>query len=248
MKEQAAIPPVPAGKALVTGATSGIGLAISQRLLAEGWQVYGVGRDMAKLPDEVKENRAFHRLETDFSDRQGWMKMMRKTIREVDFDLLVNNAGTAYYGIHEEVSAEQVAEMVRVNLEVPMILTNWVLPGFKKRKRTIVFIASETAKNPANPHGAAYGATKAGLLSFAGSIFAEGRKTGLRVTTIVPDMTRTELYRNADFGVDEDPQTYLTPEEVADAVLYAVSRPAGVVIPEIVISPQKHRIKKKGGR
>ena len=231
--------------ALVTGATSGIGLAIARKLLEEGWQVWGMGRDTGKLPEIVAQNNAFHPVKADFMEGDSWLKAARRLIREIDFDLIVNNAGTAYYGLHEELTPEQLSELTQTNLTVPMILTGLVLPLFKRRKGTIIFIASETVRASANPHGAAYGATKAGLLSFANSIFAEGRKCGLRVTVIAPDMTRTDLYRHADFEAEPDFGASLSPDEVAEAVFYVLTRPEGVVIPELAISPQKHRIRKK---
>ena len=134
--------------------------------------------------------------------------------------------------------------MVRVNLEVPMILTQLLLRSFKQKKGCIVNISSVTASS-SNPHGCAYGATKAGLSSFSGSLFEEARKYGVRVITISPDMTATDLYRNADFKTDEDRDAYLDPQDVAGAVLYAVKQPDHVNVSELTLRPQKHRIARK---
>ena len=60
-----------------------------------------------------------------------------------------------------------------------------------------------------------------------------------------PDMTETKLYRNADFTVGEEKESYLTPEEVAEAVEYVLNQREGIVIPELVLRPQLHRIRKK---
>ena len=77
-----------------------------------------------------------------------------------------------------------------------MIITNLLLRDLKKNKGTIINISSITA-GKANPHGCAYGATKAGLTSFSHSLFEEARKYGVRVVNLEPDMTDTKLYRNA---------------------------------------------------
>lgn len=96
-----------------------------------------------------------------------------------------------------------------------------------------------------NPHGCAYGATKAALSSFSSSLFEETRKYGVKVITIQPDMTQTNLYRNANFKEGITPDTYLTPEEIADAVEYALSLREGIVLREITLTPQKHQITRK---
>lgn len=82
-------------------------------------------------------------------------------------------------------------------------------------------------------------------MSFSRSLFDEVRKYGVGVTAILPDMTDTALYRNADFEADDSVDAHLEPEDVADAVEYALSVREGTCVPEIVVRPQLHRIKKK---
>ena len=96
-----------------------------------------------------------------------------------------------------------------------------------------------------NPHGCAYGAVKAGLVSFSRSLFDEARKYGVRVATVSPDMTKTELYRNADFTVGEETESYLLPQDVAEAVAYIVGQREGVAVSEVTLRPQYHRIRRK---
>jgi NADP-dependent 3-hydroxy acid dehydrogenase YdfG len=134
--------------------------------------------------------------------------------------------------------------MVRTNLEVPMILTQQLMREIKNNEGYIINISSVTATK-SNPHGCAYGATKAGLSNFSHSIFDEARKYGVSVVTIHPDMTKTALYRNADFCQAEEEDTYLLPEEVANAVDYVLSQRNGMVVTDITLQPQKHRIMKK---
>lgn len=124
-----------------------------------------------------------------------------------------------------------------------MILTQQLLRQLKKNRGYVINISSVTAKE-SNPHGCAYGAAKAGLAGFSRSLFAETRKYGVKVVTIYPDMTQTNLYRNADFREGEEAESYLLPEEVADAVEYALSQREGAVVTEIALSPQIHRIRK----
>ena len=234
--------------AIVTGASSGIGAAISARLCKMGYEVFGIGRSFGssfaeQFPD-VADNPLCHAVVCDLLDTEKMLKLVRGIAAEATVTLLVNNAGSAYYGLHEELSPKKIQEMVRTDLEVPMILSQQLLRGFKKNKGCIVNIASVTAQQ-SNPHGCAYGAVKAGLVSFSRSLFDEARKYGVRVATVSPDMTKTELYRNADFTVGEETESYLLPQDVAEAVAYIVGQREGVAVSEVTLRPQYHRIRRK---
>lgn len=234
--------------AIVTGASSGIGAAISARLCKMGYEVFGIGRSFGssfaeQFPDAA-DNPLFHAVVCDLLDTEKILKLVRGIAEEAGVTLLVNNAGSAYYGLHEELSPKKIQEMVRTDLEVPMILSQQLLRGFKKNKGCIVNIASVTAQQ-SNPHGCAYGAVKAGLVSFSRSLFDEARKYGVRVAVVSPDMTKTELYRNADFTVGEETESYLLPQDVADAVAYIVGQREGVAVSEVTLRPQYHRIRRK---
>ena len=263
-------------KALVTGASSGIGLAIAEKLVMEGCEVYGLGRDFSKPDrklqvdvdtptnlqvdtdlradinckvdrlndDESHMNTCFHKITCDLCNTQKLIETIQSINKDHDISLLINNAGVGYYGLHEEMNPQKISQMVRTNLEAPMIITNLLLRDLKKNAGIIVNTSSVTA-GKSNPHGCVYGATKAGLTSFSHSLFDEARKYGVKVINIEPDMTATNLYRNADFTADEEMEARLLPEEIADAVWYAVSRREGLVVTDIVVKPQLHRIKRK---
>lgn len=226
--------------AIVTGASSGIGYAISRKLGELGYEVFGIGRDFGgkSFPEEN-----IHPIVCDVLDTEKLCACVRQIGAEHQVRILVNNAGVGYYGLHEELNPEKIKAMVRTNLEAPMILTQQLLRQLKKNRGYVINISSVTAKE-SNPHGCAYGAAKAGLAGFSRSLFAETRKYGVKVVTIYPDMTQTNLYRNADFREGEEAESYLLPEEVADAVEYALSQREGAVVTEIALSPQIHRIRK----
>ena len=226
--------------AIVTGASSGIGFEISKTLCRLGYEVFGIGRNFKTRIEE----KTFHPVVCDLLDTEKLLHTVKEIAAQYDIYILVNNAGTAYYGLHEELNPEKIQQMVRINLEVPMILTQQLLRKLKKNQGYIINIASVTAQN-SNPHGCAYGATKAGLASFSRSLFDEARKYGVKVTAIYPDMTKTNLYRNADFTVGEEEESYLLPKEVADAVEYLLEQREGVVVSELTVKPQLHRIQRK---
>ena len=228
--------------AIVTGASSGIGAAIAGRLCGLGYEVFGFGRDFEKA--ELVDTERFHPVVCDLLDTDRLCGSVKEIASQHQVRILVNNAGVGYYGLHEELSPAKIKELVRTNLEVPMILSQQLLRNFKKHAGFIINISSVTAVG-SNPHGCAYGATKAGLTSFSHSLFDEARKYGVKVVTIAPDMTKTDLYRNADFREGDEDESYLLPEEVADAVEFIVTRRDGMVVTDIALKPQLHRIKKK---
>ena len=229
--------------AIITGASSGIGKAICEVVLRSGYEVYGIGRDFSEA-GSLLSNENFHKVELDLQNTGKLLEEVKCFSKGKELALLINCAGVGYYGLHEELSSRSISEMVRVNLEVPLLLSNLLLRKLKESSGTIINIASVTA-NQSNPHGAAYGATKAGLLSFSKSLFDEARKYGVKVTTIMPDMTDTKLYRNADFKADEDENARLLPEDIAKAVDFILHLDPHQVITELTVRPQLHRIGKK---
>jgi NADP-dependent 3-hydroxy acid dehydrogenase YdfG len=223
--------------AIVTGASSGIGLAISKMLAEEGYRVYGIGRI---FPDD--SGFFEQRLSLDLRDTDILLNKI-SGIKKVD--LLVNAAGSAYYGLAEFNTPDQIKDMCRTDLEAPMILTCSLLPRLKDSRGMVINIASVTSTR-INTHGAAYGALKAGLRSFGRSLYEEVRKSGVRVITVCPDLTAgTKLYRNADFKPSEEDGCFLTPEDTAECVRDIINMREGAVVTEVEVRPQFNRIEKK---
>lgn len=225
--------------ALITGSSKGIGKAITEKLLAKGITVYSFSRTSANINSPL-----FNEFLFDLTDTKKLYEVLNYIKKETEIDVLINNAGCGYYGLHEELNESKIHEMIMTNFEVPVLLTNFFLRDLKKNGGTIVNISSITAKS-VNPHGATYGATKAALTSFSNSIFAEARKYGVRVAAIHPEMTNTDLYRNADFEADTSDGYHLTADTVADCVMSVINQDIGIAINDITINPQFHRIKRK---
>ncbi len=223
--------------AIVTGASSGIGLAISKMLSEEGYKVYGIGRVFPERCDFFEK-----RISLDLRDTDILLAKISE-IRRVD--LLVNAAGSAYYGLAEFNTPEQIQEMCRVDIEAPLILTSSLIPKLKDTKGMVINIASVTSTR-INTHGAVYGALKAGLRSYGRSLYEEVRKTGVRVVTVCPDLTAgTKLYRNADFKPSDDEGCFLLPEDTAECVRAVISMREGAAVTEVEVRPQFNRIEKK---
>ena len=157
--------------AIVTGASSGIGKAIAEMLVSLGYEVFGFGREfMAEV--------SFHPVVCDLLDTEELERHIKQIRKQYEIYILINNAGIGYYGLHEELNAAKIKQMVRTNLELPLLLSNLLLRDLKRSKGYLLQISSVTAlKN--SPHGCAYGATKAGLTAFSRSLFDEARKYGV---------------------------------------------------------------------
>lgn len=228
--------------AVVTGASSGIGLEIVKVLLNNGYKVYGLARDFSKTD---LEHMNFIKEVCDIT-KTSLLEEKIKYIRSIenDISMLVNDAGVGYYGPHEEINTRKLHAMIATNLEAPIILTHLLLRDLKKNSGYIINISSITAKK-ASPIGCAYSATKAGLSHFSESLFEETRKAGVKVVTVHPDMTKTDFYENANFREGDLPESYITGKCVANAVEMILNQREGTVLTDITIRPQKHMIMKR---
>ena len=228
-------------KILVTGATSGIGKAVVERLLQEGNQVTGVGRDFQKYPIE---HVCYQKYSCDFRKMAEMETLLRIVARE-EWDVVILVAGLGYFAPHEEIHFSKIQEMVQVNLSSAMMIVQATLRNLKKKRGQIIFVSSVTATK-ARPMGAAYSATKAGISHFATSLWEEVRKYGVRVSVIEPDMTKTDFYEHNSFDVGEEADNYLLAEEVVDAIFFLLSQRQGMNIRRIEVQPQRHKITRKG--
>ncbi|GAA0076973.1 SDR family NAD(P)-dependent oxidoreductase [Clostridium sp. CTA-5] len=227
--------------AIVTGASSGIGFEISKVLINLGYRVYGIGRDFSKI--NLNEDN-FIRVTCDMTKTSILCEKIKEIKNKEDVYILINNAGVGYFGPHEELNPKKIHEMVTINLEAPMIITQMLLRDLKKNSGFIINISSIEAKK-SSTYGCVYGATKAGLTHFSNSLFDEARKYGVKIIAIHPDMTKTNFYRNANFKEGEITESYITAKEIAKTVEMVVTQREGMVITDITIRPQKHLIQRK---
>lgn len=224
-------------QAIVTGASSGIGKQIALALLEEGYEVYGIGRTF----DESITDAHFHPVVLDLNDSKQVLAWLNSN-KFLNLHVLVNNAGCAYYGLHETMDASKIEEMMQVNITIPMILTQHFIRTIKQNQGIVVFVSSASSLQHA-PHGAVYAASKAAMLHFSESLFDEVRKHGVKVICLLPDMTATNLYRNANFEADEEEGCCLYPADIKDCLHYILHTNA--IVNQIVLRPQYHRLKRK---
>ncbi|NMB97965.1 MAG: SDR family oxidoreductase [Clostridiaceae bacterium] len=234
--------------AILTGASKGIGLALAKRLITLNYKVYGISRSFNDKTYDFKNNvnsENFIPIGCDIQDTEELVRNIKLIIdAEPEINLLVNNAGVGFFGSHEQLKIKDIQAMIRTNLEAPLILCNLLLRHLKESKGMILSISSVTAKK-VSTHGCAYAASKAGLTHFFTSLFEEVRKSGVKVTTIHPDITRSNFYDALNFTCSDEKDTAILDEQIADAVEYVLSNSYNIVVNDITLRPQKNRIKRK---
>lgn len=126
--------------AIVTGASSGIGYAISTKLSALGYQVFGIGRNFQKVENKIGNN--IHPIVCDILDTDKLCACVKQITAQYPVRILVNNAGVGYYGLHEELNPDKIRKLIRTNLEAPIILTQQLLRHLKANAGYIINISS----------------------------------------------------------------------------------------------------------
>jgi len=227
-------------KAIVTGASSGIGKEISYRLLSLGWEVVGISRT---IEDKMLKVENFTHLKLDLANEKEILDD-REFLKSLKIKLLVNSAGFGMFEPHEELDAKSISSMVFLNLTAPLILSNILLRGLKSNDGYLININSIEALR-ASKFAGVYSATKAGLKAFGDSLFEESRKSSLSVTNINPDMTQTNFYDNLRFDVSEKEDEKLLASDIADAIEHILSMRKGAVVSEYTLRSLNFGIKKK---
>ena len=225
-------------KVVVTGASSGIGKAITKRVLALGFEVIGVSRTSADIG-----NTNFTQSLSDLSDHNATLKLCEKLQKE-NISVLINAAGFGKFEPHEELSPQTITQMTFVNLTAPMLLTNATLRSLKSNGGYLININSIEALR-ASKFAGVYSATKAGLKAFGDSLFEETRKSELSITNINPDMTESSFYDDLRFDVSAKEDEKLFCEDIADAVEHILTMRKGAVVSEYTIRSLKFGISKK---
>ena len=227
-------------KAVVTGASSGIGKAITAELLAMGFTVLGISRN---ITDRTFQNENFEALQTDLSNEKETLKLCN-FLKKEDIFILINAAGFGKFEPHEELHTSTITTMTFLNLTAPMLLTNATLRSLKKNEGYLININSIEALR-ASKFAAVYSASKAGLHAFSDALFEETRKSALSITNINPDMTESAFYDDLRFDVSNKEDEKLFAQDIADVVKHILTMRKGAVVSEYTLRSLKFGIRKK---
>ncbi|MBD3403359.1 SDR family NAD(P)-dependent oxidoreductase [candidate division GN15 bacterium] len=217
---------------LITGASRGIGRATANKLADKGRTLFLQGRDEAALKrvaEEVERRGASATvLAADLSDTRAIERMV-DSVGEESVDVLINNAGLAIVKPVDQITIEEWQESLAVNVTAPFLLSQRLLSNMSEGA-AIVNLLSIAASN-GFPTWSSYCATKFALDGFSRALREELRSRGIRVITVSPSATNTELWDSVsgDFARER----MLDPGEVAEAIAFALSRPSSVLVDTI---------------
>ncbi len=228
-------------KAIVTGAGSGIGRAIAVALAREGADLVLIGRDETKLEQTANEARshgvAATVLRCDLT-QPGAISTAVQTIlaQSPAADILVNNAGVSYYGWAEQMTGPQASSILSTNLLAPIQLTRELLPALLARGEAHIVNVSSIFGLITMRKGAAYQASKFGLVGFSKALRAECHRRGVGVTVLCPGFVRTPMLENFEVGSADQKRHAIpawassTPEHVAEVTIRAIRANKGLVV------------------
>jgi NADP-dependent 3-hydroxy acid dehydrogenase YdfG len=246
--------PLEGSVALITGASSGIGEATARALAAQGAKVAVAARRLERLERLAAEiggeGHTALAIEADVTDSEQAIAMVGRTVEELgSLDVVVNNAGVMLLGPIENAPTEEWERMIDINLKGLIATTHAALPHLltaaenSQRGCADLVNISSVAGRIARAGSGVYNLTKHGVGAFGESFRQEFAGRRVRSTLVEPGAVATELTDHIRDGVREQVRDrfagiqVLESEDIADAIAYAVTRPAHVSVNEILILP-----------
>jgi NADP-dependent 3-hydroxy acid dehydrogenase YdfG len=235
--------------ALVTGASSGIGEATALALAEQGAKVAIAARRKDRLEQLAAKLAELGAeplmLVADLSRESDAQRIVQETERHYGrLDILVNNAGVMYLEPVAEADLGRWRSMLELNVLSLIASTQAALAGMRARRDGHIVNVSSVAGRVANPLSAAYAATKFGVVGFSESLRREVYKDNIRVTVIEPGMVDTELRNHVAHEATQRAvnalaggMRQLQAEDIADTILFCVTRPDYMCINEVLLRP-----------
>lgn len=230
---------------LVTGASSGIGRAVAERLLTQNHQVIGISRDISKF---ARRHDNFHPVQLDLSKLETIPARLQDIMQRFQaLDGIIFAAGAGLFGSLEEFSYSQIQQSLNLNFLSNAYITRSIISPFKRKARSdLIYIGSEAALKGSRK-GTVYCAGKFALRGFTQALREECAKDGVRVCLINPGMVKTAFFESLNFAPGDSEANFLIVEDIADAVSYILNSRPEMLIDEINLNPASKVVKKKPG-
>ena len=230
-------------RAIITGASKGIGRAVAERLADEGMTLALLARSEAILADRVRdcENRG--------GKARGWVcdvgdatQVEQQFAAAIEWlggvDLLLNNAGLGYFARFDELQLAHFDEMLATNLRGCFLSAQAVVPRMKAQGSGLIVNISSIAGKYASERGAGYCASKFGLMAMSECMGLDLRQFGIRVTAICPGSVNAPDFRRGRI-TKIAPEEMIQASDIADAVVYLLRQPARIFIREMEVRVTK---------
>ncbi|HEY9818410.1 MAG TPA: SDR family oxidoreductase [Candidatus Obscuribacterales bacterium] len=229
-------------RALITGASSGIGKATALAFAQAGVDLVLLSRskdNLLKVADEARSHQVdvqIHPLDlTNLEQIQPAIAAIAH--QGAPITILVNNAGMGYTGTLVDTSLGDWQAVLTLNLTSVFQCIQGILPSMRDRQQGTIINVGSIAGHQAFPGWGAYNVSKAGLIALSKTLAAEERSHGIRVTLITPGAVNTPIWDTDTVQADFNRASMLTPEIVAQTIVQAALLPAQAVIDELVVMP-----------
>ena len=221
--------------ALITGASSGIGLSTAKLLLEKGYRVIGLSR-RGQSPE--LEHTLFTGIKLDLVDLQKVDQCVGELIKQYAFDCFIHAAGSGHFGSIEQFSVKQIDQAMQVNLTSALILSRQLIPVFRRRKQgRMIFIGSESSLI-AGRKGALYSAAKFGLRGMCQALRQDCASDRVNISLVNPGMVRSPFFNDLAFGPGEKPENAIEIEDIAKLIWQIMESSNDLVFDEVNVSPR----------
>ncbi|GMA47586.1 SDR family oxidoreductase [Tetragenococcus muriaticus] len=233
---------------VIIGASSGIGAATTRKLANEGAKLIIAARReerLKELAEELKESSIIYKV-ADVTDKEQVQSVVDLAVNTYGrIDVLFNNAGIMPQGNLEAREYDKWQQMLDINIMGVLYGIGAALPYMKEQKDGLIISTDSVAGHVVYPGSAVYNSTKFAVRTIMEGLRQEERENGIRSTIVSPGLVNTELVHTVgDKDLEQNLKsaaegegTGLQPEDVANAVVYAVEQPAGVAVSEVLIRP-----------
>jgi|SRR5579883_1718489 short-subunit dehydrogenase len=229
-------------RALITGASSGIGKATTLAFAKAGIDVALVGRSVDKLTTVCEAAQHTGVKAKAYSVDLACVSQIKEKMQAIvldfgDIDILVNNAGMGYTAALSETSLSDWQQVIDLNLTSVFQCIMGILPRMRDRGTGTIINVVSIAGKQVFPSWGAYSVSKAGLIALSQTLAQEERVHGIRITAICPGAVNTEFWDTETVKVNFDRSKMLTPEIVAQSILHTALLPQQAVIDELTLMP-----------
>lgn len=221
---------------IITGASSGIGLATLKLALAQGYWVLGISRH---FDDPIAEHERLRLEALDLADIEELPARLTELVDSIDLPIaaVIHNAGIGKIAYLEQLSYDDLQVCMNINFMSHAMLSKALLPKMKKQGAGVmIFIGSEAALSGSR-QGSIYCASKFALRGFAQALREECNRAGIRVTVVNPGATDTAFFDDLHYRPGSAPENVISAEQIALTLLQVITAAPTAVIDEINLSP-----------
>ncbi len=223
---------------VISGAGSGIGAVLAERLHARGDELWLLARSDERAGEMAARYPGARTVVADLADPAGLERALGASDLPDRVDSVVHVAGVVDLEPVAELDLARWQQQLDVNLTAPMLVTRALLPALRAGRGTVVFVNSGSGLS-ANPTWSGYAASKFGLRALADALRGEELENGVRVTTVYPGRTATPMQEkvHAQEGKEYDAARWSDPATVAATVLHVLDLPADSTVPDVSVRP-----------